>query len=540
MDWLKSTWGGAGACCLSAIVFWLCFFPANWGFLGWVALVPWLLALQVASPRKRIVLSAVFGLVFFGIALNWMRVADYRMIATWVLLAVWSSLFLILTGYLAGRLADRYPRLGWALAFPLALIPLDWMRSMALEGFPWYYLGHTQHDWLELIQICDFAGVYALSFAVALVNGLLADGLIYQADRKSQETPLILMVKAGIALLLVGGFWIYGLNKIQPVEFVPGSEVAVLQANHPQAVRNPESSQKVLSDYRKLSDGAVRAGKPLILIWPETSVPSTIDITDMETDWRPSPVRPDRPSQLLGAATVITLPGKKEKLYNSSVLVDPTGSILIDRYDKIHRVPFGEYVPLVDLIPGMRMLAPYENDYSISSGEKLTRFPMPYGPPEMTFGAAICYESGDVDLFRQMAGADGKKPVDFFVNQSNDGWFHGTEEHDQHFLLLRFRAVETRRPVVRAVNMGISGWVDAYGRVLAPRLIKEFDFPAYQITDQSLPSDRWHEFKKNAFSMGGEIPVAGNPGVYVAWGDWFPLLCTIGLFGALILSKKAA
>ncbi len=555
MDWrqalcnLRTTWGLLGASFLSAVLFWLSFFPANLGALGWIALVPWLLVLAVngqapKAGRRRVLASAAFGGCFFILALNWMRVADIRMVATWFMLATWSSLFVLLGGWLGGRLADRFPRLGWTVALPMSAIPLEWLRSMALEGFPWYFLGHTQHDWPALIQICDVTGVYGLSLAVALVNGLLCDWVLALAPgRATGETGVSEWtwprLRTAAVLALIGGYLVYGHQKMAPTAFVQGPQIAVLQADHPQGVRISGSASEIIADYRKLQAAATQHGNPLLLIWPETSFPGIVDLADIDPNWKPRPVRPNIPFHLLGAETELVLPDKSRKLFNSSVLVDPSGHPIIEHYDKMHRVPFGEYVPFKSALPFMNLLAPYETDYSITSGEKLTRFPLPHGPEGMTFGAAICYESGDAWLFRKLAGADGLPAVDFFVNQSNDGWFHGTEEHEQHLLLLRFRAVETRRPVIRAVNMGISGWIDAYGRVLAPKAFADSNGLAFNISAEPLPTSRWGEFKKKPFSLIGLIPAAAGSSFYVVWGDWLPALLTVLLLAALFVGKGA-
>lgn len=515
---------------LSGILFWLAFFPANQGWVGWFALAPWLATMTGQSTRQRLLSSLVFGLCFFTLALNWMRVADVRMIATWVMLTCWCTLFSLWCGTWAGLIVDRFPRLGWTFAFPVVAIPIEWLRSLALEGFPWYFLGHTQHEWNTLTQICDIFGVYGLSFFVGMVNGLCADLLTHCAG--FSRWGFVFPGKALVAFGTLGVCLLYGNGRIAPVEFQPNTTIGVLQANHPQGVRNDGPAGEIMNDYLAMSQAVLRSARPLLLIWPETSYPHLLDLTGIDSTWSPDKTFPDRPSQLLGASVELMGPGKTVSLFNSSVLFDPSGSVPIARYDKIHRVPFGEYVPFKDWIPFMNVLAPYDHDYSIKSGDQLTRFPLPYGPEGFTFGAAICYESGDAPLFRNLAGGDGLKPVDFFVNQSNDGWFHGTEEHEQHFLLLRFRAIETRRPVIRSVNMGISGWIDPYGRVLEPRLVSGTQPEVYQVGDQFLSSSRWHEFKKKHFALFGPIPKAGPSSLYVIWGDRLPqvlLLLALGL-----------
>src|SRR5262249_195736 len=136
--------------------------------------------------------------------------------------------------------------------------------------------------------------------------------------------------------------------------------------------------------------------------------------------------------------------------YNSALLVADGKAVA--RYDKIHLVPLGEYVPFRHTFPIMKKLSPYDFDYSVESGPPSPRFPLTdrLGKRDFPFGVLICYEDTDPDVARPYGG---KPPVDFLLNTSNDGWFNGTSEHEQHLAICRFRAIECRRSVARAVNM---------------------------------------------------------------------------------------
>lgn len=537
---------------VSAFLLWMSFFPVNLPWLGFIAFVPWLVSLPSQTTRQRLLTSGLFGMVFFGIALNWMRVADIRMIATWMMLGTWSAIFYVILGWILGLIYDRHPASGMTLCFPMVLVLSEWMRAHALEGFPWYFLGHTQHDTLALLQLAELGGAFLVSFVVALINGLISDFCIAYNHRLDTPkiNPLFIGIKTAFVVLVFVSSWIYGNSRILQTEFIDGTQVAVLQADHPQGLRNSASTEQVKADYNQMQRALFGTGKrPLMIIWPETSYPALVDITGLdEKKWVADPAGAKGPSQLLGASTIIEPKGLPSKQFNSAVLFDPKG-FPIDHYDKMHRVPFGEYVPLKEWIPFMNVLAPYDHDYSIARGEKLTRFPLPYSPTPLTFGAAICYESGDAHNFRDLAGADVNPPVDFFVNQSNDGWFHGTEEHEHHLLLLRFRAVETRRPVIRAVNMGISAWIDPYGRVLRARetdppksnLVGE-TIPVMEITKEALPTEDWWQYKKTAFVLVGLIPQKGQNLPFVlnfqgSWPGFLAVVCVVLIF--LGQKKKA-
>jgi apolipoprotein N-acyltransferase len=162
-----------------------------------------------------------------------------------------------------------------------------------------------------------------------------------------------------------------------------------------------------------------------------------------------------------------------------------------------------------------------------------------------TFGVLICYEDTDAEVARPYGGGDKQAPADFLLNISNDGWFDGTSEHDQHLAICRFRAVECRRAVVRSVNMGISAVIDGNGRVLQPR---ELPRPDPQVNPEfhiwSVPMQRggtgelavsqWHEYKKVAGVLLATVPIDDRASLYARLGDWLPWSCWIILAGAFV------
>src|SRR5262249_19103627 len=148
---------------------------------------------------------------------------------------------------------------------------------------------------------------------------------------------------------------------------------------------------------------------------------------------------------------------------NSALYITSDG-VVAGRYDKIHCVPFGEYVPFRKALPWMKKFSPYDFDYSIWPGESQQRFAL----DAYRYGVLICYEDTDAELTKNYATPPGDgPPADFLINISNDGGFDGTSEHEEHLAICRFRAIECRRAIGRAVNMGISAVIDGNGRVVA-------------------------------------------------------------------------
>jgi apolipoprotein N-acyltransferase len=218
---------------------------------------------------------------------------------------------------------------------------------------------------------------------------------------------------------------------------------------------------------------------------------------------------------------------RKDRKYNSALLLNnksnPDG-----RYDKIHRVPFGEYVPLRDWLPFMNWFSPYNYDYSLTAGDKFTRFTM----DGYRFGVVICYEDTDPSLARHHVNTeDDGPPVDFLVNISNDGWFDGTSEHEEHLAVSRFRAIECRRAMVRSVNLGISAVIDGNGRVLKATRANppEEPLPIWYVGgefgQQSMPHSEWASFKKVSGVLVAAVPLDKRFSVYAYAGDWLPGLC---------------
>lgn len=576
----------AGSACyrpalVTGALLWACHFPLGWGFLSWFALVPFLTLIRVQVAPKRLYTAAyVGGLAFFVPALQWMRVADYRMYGTWAMLATYCSVYFPVALALL-RMLDRR-RMPLTFAVPLVWVGLEWVRSYALTGFAWYYLAHAQHRHDALLQVADVGGVYAVSFLVAAVNGLLLtlalrvpawrdrfgwqDPTLRRASDLGRKgwAPGLAMQALAVASLAIATV-LYGVWRLEQPARGYGPRVALLQGNLDQRIRNEAgapnaheaASQSTFEHYARLAYLAAQSPTmPDLVIWPETSyhvrfVDVAADLPTEKTpgeliaeaafvrnEFRNGLVKLTPTAHLLGLNVRAIASDLTRTSYSSALLVDKTGTPT-QRFDKIHRVPFGEYVPLRDWLPFMNAFAPYDYDYSIAPGKSLTRFNL----GKYTYGALICYEDTDAALARGFLqdGPDGK-PVDFFVNLSNDGWFDGTSEHEEHLIVSRFRAIEFRRPLVRAVNMGISAVIDGNGRVLKPQTrtthVDPNMKPAHRKgfegirvwetaldSPETLGSGDYASFKKQAGVLFARVPLDGRSSLYARWGDWLPWSC---------------
>jgi apolipoprotein N-acyltransferase len=570
----------------------MCFHPLSWGWLGWIALVPMLCLVRTDARPRRIYASAwLGGSLFFGVALQWMRVADYRMYATWAMLAVYCALYFPLAIYLT-RALERRTRLPLVVTFPAVWVALEYLRAFALTGFPWYYLAHSQHEFLTIVQVADIGGAFAVSFLVAGVNALLFD-VLYQwpevraflrlqqprAGRRTfgDDWPELggfflahwrrgILVEAFAVGVLFTAAYLYGGWRLQQSPPQPGPEIALLQGSvdirirnaaheaqaHPKLqpkIDNERDRQLVLAiggHYQTLCKLAESCNpRPDLFIWPETSYPlgwteatRELPLSEVPEEWQfwedksreglHAAFKPLGIPQLLGVNTRFLYRDKQQRLYNSALLLNGQGSALA-RYDKMHRVPFGEYVPLRDWLPFMNWFAPYDFDYSIREGETFTRFTL----DKYRFGVLICFEDTDPFLApHYVRSEDDGPPVDFLVNISNDGWFDGTSEHDEHLAVSRFRAVECRRALLRSVNMGISAVIDGDGRVLKADQANDKNAvaPVWAVHGvggrvESLSHADWDKFRKVAGVLVASVPIDNRYSFYVHYGDWLAGMC---------------
>ncbi len=382
------------------------------------------------------------------------------------------------------------------LASAVLVVGAERMQGLFLGGFFWRFLAHSQFQNITLIQIADIFGAGGVSFVIAMVNGLIAE-LILDARSWKRIANINNLSKTFVVCSVVIATFAYGRWRIsQEEQFVEsGPVVASLQSNVPQSVkRSFESGTELFEGLMEHSKAAADAGAELI-IWPETMVQAILD-----TDTWPYLVNTDE-YQALDAAlrehtkdTAFVLAGayggeikyyESEPYlarYNSAFLYRANGRKDSRRYDKIHLVPFGEFLPFKRkcqwLYNLLMKFTPYNYDYSLDAGSQYTIFDITgSGDPNSrtyNFGVMICYEGTVPAIARRFAlNKQGQKRLDWIVNISNDGWFVRFEngrvipstELAQHTATCVFRAVENRLSVVRSVNTGISCLIDSYGRV---------------------------------------------------------------------------
>ena len=449
----------------SGILIALSFPVAGLSALAWVAFVPLLHSLWKKSGKEAFWSGFVFGMVYFFGTLYWI----YHSITYYggVSFAVSVCLVLLMCGYLALFPAIfsvlfiqiyRKTKLPALFIAPVLWVMLEFARSYALTGFPWSSIGYSQYRFLPLIQIADITGIYGVSFFVLAVNGAGADLLLTR--KRLSKMPLFPLsyTIAGFVSLLVFISAAYGYGLFRLSEHRPGSSrtISVIQGNIEQDRKwDPSYQQEVLAVYENLSREALSA-RPFLLVWPETAVPFYFGYDAQHTD-KLMQFQQDSGSYLLfGSVMVKGRMNGRTELTNSVILLDREGKKSFT-YDKIHLVPFGEYVPLRSILFFVDKLVAGIGDYV--PGRQYTRAETEAG----SFGTVVCYEVIFPGLVRKFFISGG----DFLVTITNDAWFGKTAGPYQHFSMAVFRAIENRKPLIRAANTGISGFIDSNGRILA-------------------------------------------------------------------------
>ena len=348
----------------------------------------------------------------------------------------------------------RLGPVGLAVAAPCLWVALELVRARLLTGFPWALLGHSQYRNRTLIQVADLTGAYGVSFVVAWINSWLAALFLAGPGRllgsKAGRRGLAAAVLVPAAVLGYGAVRLRGLAADEPAELL---RVGVVQPDIPQEQKwDPRFRERILSTYARLTRRAAGARADL-LVWPEAALPFLFP-ADPEAQGRVTALVDEAGTELLFGSPDLREEGGTARYFNSVFLLAPGGRLL-GRYDKMHLVPFGEYVPLRRALFFVRPLIDRIGD--LTPGTEIRLLPAPAGP----CGTPVCYEIVLPGLVRGMVAAGAR----YLVTVTNDAWFGRTAAPYQHFAQAVFRAVENRVPVIRCANTGISGVILRDGTV---------------------------------------------------------------------------
>jgi len=485
----------------------------GYGVAAFVALVPLLLALRGASLVAALARGYACGAIFFTILLYWIVgvVHTYGGLP-WPVGALTLALLVF---YLATYVAifASLIAVSWRMfgALTLAAAPVFWVgleivRARLMGGFPWGVLGYSQTSNLPFLQVTTLGGIFAASFLVAGVNAAIA--LLVAAPRRVASRVL-----AGAFLSAACGAWIAGAAVLRTGTTEAGGErikVAAIQANVAQGRKWTSGEEAAIVDELLALTRRAAAGGARLVVWPESASPFAFNRPVRRTEGgrtgialEPHPeyfttvtaLAGELDITLIAGSVDYRLEGDRLAATNSAFVLGGDG-MLAPPYDKIHLVPFGEYVPLRRILFFVDRLV-QGAIAGFVPGTRLEPLPTPLGAAA-TF---ICYEAIFPEVVRRLAIGSS-----FLVNITNDAWFGSSSAPEQHLAMASVRAIETRRYLLRAANTGISAIVDPYGRIIERTSMQE----------QTV--------------LSGEIEVRGGETPYMMTGDLLAWACAILTF----------
>ena len=445
---------------LSGFMLTASFPPGNLSLLAWIAMVPLFKSLENQARSNAFKLGFIAGAAHYVTLIYWIVfvIGHYGNAGTFLsfipllLLCFYLALYAAFFSNIMVRLKDSRFLL---ILMPSAWVGLEYVRAKFLTGFPWCLLGYSQYKHLYLIQIADLFGVYGVSFLIVLVNALVYS-LFF---RKINNGRSYLRWEALITACILAGALIYGHFRIQAYhvkgELHSHIRVAVIQPNIDQSIKwKPAYQAETMATYQRLTRSSYDF-KPKLIVWPETSVPFFF-----QDDLEFSPVITSLARES-GAAVIFGSPAYKQaqdktEYFNRAYLIPPYGQPL-QHYDKIHLVPFGEYVPLKKILFFVNRLVAAAGDFQAGSDIGILNF------DGLSIGVLICFEA----IFPKLARDQARQGINLFVNLTNDAWFGMTSAPYQHLSMATFRSVEYRKPMIRAANTGFSAFIDSRGKILS-------------------------------------------------------------------------
>ena len=531
-----------------------CLAPFNQSWLCWIALTPLIAAIWFSGENSKrkwlrdLLLGYVAGIVFFTAAFSWLGslgtlFESFALHGLSLLLSLYLGLNFAFWSWLvglirpvdvvateaqktkwdemlerAGQPATAAPSSPWlrsttnlllALCLACAWVTHEWIRGWLFGGFGWNGLGVALHANWPLIQIAEFTGVTGLSFAVVFANVIAVTTsrrLILEArtHRMRPHYDLTFTMAAIVGLLA------FGMHVSQIKSPSRPLRVAAVQANVAQRQKfDPQFAPKIFDQFARLSEIALRTNPPPdLLVWPEAAMPDPVRDENGESyrfvmDFSAS----TKTDLLLGTDDV-----DEGHVYNAAVLVSDAGQQL-QIYRKIHLVPFGEYIPLRHSFPLFAVFASKWVPGDFDFGKDYTVFRLTNGDAQAA--PLICFEDTIGELTRQFV----LKGANLLVNVTNDGWFLHSAGSQQHLANAVFRCVETRRPMVRAANTGVTCFVNEFGRVT-----------------QVLQDENGSAFTEGVLTGDVDLPTENTLTFYTRHGELFAKFCACVTLIAIILS----
>jgi apolipoprotein N-acyltransferase len=463
-------WTRPGLAVVSGLALAAAFPKIDLNLFAWVAFVPLFYAIEHQPLRRVFGYAWLQGFVCFVGSLYWVVIALHDFAGMPAVLAVLPMLLLaaIMGTYTAaaiwsGAFTARRLRIPSVLTIPIAWTALEWVRTYFPIGFPWNLLGYAAYRNIELIQFAEFTGVYGVSALIIFFN-VVTYVVMFQLYPRRVQTASLGALTGTMALALIFGSWrIHRLSTAAP----QGSlKVAMVQGDIPQSLKwDPKFLETSFEIYRAQSEAAAQRGADLI-VWPEAAATFFFQPNDRyparfadDAAYRQRllqlAARTGEP--ILFGAPALGVEDNRIGFYNRAYLVSARGKVE-GWYDKIQLVPFGEYVPLRKLLGGLvkRVVAGFGDMFA---GREQTIFEV-HGAK---LAVLICYES----VFPNLTRTAVKRGAGILMNITNDAWYGKSSAPYQMLAMAAMRSVETKVPMVRVANTGISAVIQSDGTITA-------------------------------------------------------------------------
>src|SRR5580704_6562893 len=512
---------------------------------AWFALVPLLWALLSGSQvkerhplRRAFLIAYLCGFLWYLGNCSWIRdtmshYGDMPPLAP-TLLLIGFSLVLGLYFGLFGLGIVLVRRATGSTRVALAFAPFLWtgleLAAARITSVPWDQLGYSQVDNALINQLAPWAGVYGISFVLVAANALLAGGFLLGREIKNPLSGHWAWTGCGTLLLISGFVGVF----VTPPKPSPTATAVLIQPNLDVGAANnwqgPEWDRHI-AEFTRLAgeqcktyiEGIPQTGAPTdeivcppyathpdLVAWPESPAPYFGDDARFRQAMQSVAVATHAPLIVGGIGMERSNQDQGQdqnwNFYNSAFIIDADG-VGVGRYDKIHLVPFGEYIPFQNLLTFAHKLTGRVSSFTRGSEHRVFQLDTQSGGRHR-YGVFICYEAVFADEVRQLA----RNGAEVLVNISDDGWYGDTSAPWQHLNMARMRAVENRRWLLRDTNNGVTAAIDPYGRVR-----------------QSIP-------RHQTDALPAEFAFRDGITFYTAHGDVFGWLCAILALGVLSIS----
>ena len=548
MTRLVTAWPWLAAIC-SGFLYAACFPPFNLTWFCWIALTPLIAAIWFSGAESRhpwlrnLLLGYVAGLTFFWIVFSWLTTVT---ILGWFVLEFYMAIYVAIWALFCGLVRPR-PKINragsskweqmlsqartsvtpppspWtrstnnlrlALLLAAAWTTLEWLRGWVFSGFGWNGLGVALHDNWPLIQIAELTGVAGLSFLIAFVNVIIlttAYRLVVEARTRVMRPHFDFT----FTMAAIVGVLVFGFRATQVPPAAKPLRVTAVQSNVPQNQKfDPQFTRRIFDQFRRLSEIALRSNPPPeLLVWPESSMPGPV-LVDQESYKFVMDLAADADADfLLG-----TIDEDGGDVYNAAILLSEGGE-RVQIYRKVHLVPFGEFVPGRHTVPLLARIVGDQVPGDFKAGKEHTVFTLTNG--DVQVAPLICFEDTIGELARQFVVPTETSPgANLLVDVTNDGWFQHSAGSPQHLANAIFRCIETRRPMLRAANTGVTCFINQFGRVT-----------------QELRDETGSTFTEGVLSGDIKVPSEHELTFYARHGELFAKVCGVITLIAIVLTS---